>query len=128
MKGSYDGAPAGLKPVASVLQEDWITCLAEGSGGVLWVGHRDHGYEALRMADLSLLHVEKKGRVRAIGTGNDDAFVVGFYGDGAAGAPQQDTTLPAPTTLPVPTTLPSSASAPDEAALVRMRTERPRLA
>lgn len=115
VKGSYDGAPAGLHAVPSVLQEDWITCLAEGPAGVLRVGHRDRGYETLRMSNLGLLDAVEKKNVRTISAGERGELAVGLYSDGVLTTPLGEAPLPAPLALPSP------VSAPDVAALEKMR-------
>ena len=111
--GRYGGFDGNLTPVPSVLQEDWITSLAEGAPGVLWVGHRDKGYESLWMTDLSLM-TSGQGRIRAVAARGDGSVVVGQYGTGAVGTLHAGGDLPA-------AAFPSSVAAPDENAINKLR-------
>ncbi|HSI34571.1 MAG TPA: hypothetical protein VK986_13355 [Tepidisphaeraceae bacterium] len=59
VKDRTGGAPAGFKPPGadvSLLAEDYVTCLAEDEAGLLWVGYRTEGYEAVDEANEAGKH------------------------------------------------------------------------
>jgi hypothetical protein len=85
VRGLYGGPPAGWTETPGAMYlEDYVTCLAEGADGLLWVGYRTKGWEAID---------PKTGRrpdaVWAAGTEFANAIVpagdgayVGLYGGG----------------------------------------------
>ena len=85
VRGLYGGPPSGWTETPGAMYlEDYVTCLAEGADGLLWVGYRTKGWEAID---------PKTGRrpdaVWATGTEFANAIVpagdgayVGLYGGG----------------------------------------------
>ena len=63
-KGRYDGVPAGFKGTpAGPLLEDWVSALAQDAAGVLWVGYREAGFQAVPRP-------QRQGRLRRQGSGD----------------------------------------------------------
>ena len=120
------GAPAGWwEQPGAVYVEDDVACLAEGADGVLWLGYRQKGFEAVNAKTgrrVPLLWSEGNEFVRAIVAGTDGCFV-GTYGGGMLrrGVPA----LPIFGATPPTPRLPASARPPQitdlEALAARLR-------
>jgi hypothetical protein len=96
VKGLYGGPPRGWRegPAAFLLSEDYCTRLAEDDSGLLWIGHRQTGYEAI---DPATLQRRFDSRAAKKGNGGDKSMpdyvaallglsrrdpLVGWYGNG----------------------------------------------
>lgn len=82
-------AGAGNANAPLLMREDFLTCFAEDSAGLLWAGYRNRGYEVID-ADGSLVYsggdsADGKGTghyITALLAIPDQAPLIGTYGDG----------------------------------------------
>jgi len=122
VRGLYGGPPSGWTETPGAMYlEDYVTCLAEGADGVLWVGYRTKGWEAID---------PKTGRrpdavwgagtefVNAILPAGNGAYV-GLYGGGLRHQGQGLLSVVA-VGITEPPALPSGARAPTVDDLERM--------
>ncbi len=91
VKDRTGGPPADFKAneAGSVLAEDYVNCLAEDEVGLLWIGYRSFGYEAVDEANEVGKHAanpmaggKSGGEVSCILTRPGAAPLIGSYGDG----------------------------------------------
>ena len=67
-RGSYGGVPAGWTPQGeALLAEDWVTSLSVDLSGMLWVGHREKGYERLDPKTSAVLFSSEQAPMGADG-------------------------------------------------------------
>ena len=91
MDGLYrkpDEKPDSTPLKRELMDEDYVTCLAEDSRGLLWTGYRTEGFQIRRpLPDYVLLSAknEKDGNfsyVSALLPLADGSFLVAYYGEG----------------------------------------------
>ena len=90
VRGLYGGAPAGWKEGAgAVLAEDYVSCLAQGEAGQLWIGHWNAGSEMAGMQSgpkgLAVKAVSNRkgsGFVRAMLPRDKGALLLARYDEG----------------------------------------------
>jgi hypothetical protein len=82
-KGRYAPPPASYEmQTSSPLKEDWISCLAVDSAGILWVGYRTKGYSGFDTSGKIFNHSSGQ-RVTAIAPNPGKGCIIGTYGNGA---------------------------------------------
>jgi hypothetical protein len=122
VRGLYGGPPPGwTETPGAVYLEDYVTCLAEGADGLLWVGYRTKGWEAIdprtgRRPDA--VWAAGTEFANAIVPAGDGAYV-GLYGGGLR---HQGQGLPIASAVGVSDSpaLPSGAKPPTVEELERM--------
>ena len=144
VRGALGGAPKGWKPPAKeaearLLPEDYVTCLAEGADGTLWVGFREKGCAALDAKTAVVRQLFKPypndkaaplrdGYVNRLLALPDGGVLAGCYGGGVvrlepawiSDIRPADTAAPTrPAVLKSAVPFPSPAAAPDDAQLGR---------
>ena len=90
VKGSYAGPPSGWSQESgAVLAEDYVSCLAEGEAGQIWLGHWQAGSEMVQMQSgpvglrlKEVPHRQDSGLVRAILPRSNGALLLARYNDG----------------------------------------------
>ena len=125
--------PREVEVTGDLLLEDYVTCLAEDDAGLLWVGHRQWGYEVFDPTTWRRVHSSdaEPGRakpnvsklygrvpgdyVRCILPRPGEPPLIGWYGGPGltvAGKSFATTEPPAPTPLAEPGPLPEPAAPP----------------
>jgi hypothetical protein len=121
VRGLYGGPPAGWTETPGAMYlEDYVTCLAEGADGLLWVGYRTKGWEAIdpktgRRPDA--VWAAGTEFVKAIVPAGDGAYV-SLYGGGLRH--QGQGLLSAGVAIAESPALPSGAKPPSVEDLERM--------
>jgi hypothetical protein len=121
VRGLYGGPPSGWTETPGAMYlEDYVTCLAEGADGLLWVGYRTKGWEAIdpktgRRPDA--VWAAGTEFVKAIVPAGDGAYV-SLYGGGLRH--QGQGLLSAGVAIAESPALPSGAKPPSVEDLERM--------
>jgi hypothetical protein len=129
VRGLYGGPPPGwTETPGAIYLEDYVTCLAEGADGLLWVGYRTKGWEAIdpRTGERPVITSAKGDEMASAMLVNGGKTYVGLYTGGLI-APEEGRGLAvasdeAPRDVPP---LPSSAKPPtvEELSALRRRLE-----